>query len=174
MNLKRRLLTSAVATGLLCSGAATASATSDYPPAGAIMVITGDVTTGGTVQAVVHNCSVGEDVHTTLESMPTVESRCVGIVGGFANPGVAPRQGVSQFDLPLPTTPGVVAGEVELLESGQTLSFYLDVRDEDVPVVVVEAVSDGFPGWPFLLLAGLVALVAMVVVSRRRSAYATP
>lgn len=174
MNLKRPLATLAVAAGLLCTGATPVTATSDYPPAGAVMVVTGDLVTGGTAQAMVQNCAVGEEVHATLASMPTVKSRCASVVSGFVGIGAAPLPGTSRFDLQLPTEPGVVAGEVELLESGQTLTFFLDVRSPESSVVSIDASSTGMPGWPFLLLAGLIVLLAMILVSRRRVAHASP
>lgn len=175
MNLKRPLATLAVAAGLLCSGVTPATATSDYPPAGAVMVVTGDLVTGGTAQAMVQNCAVGEEVRATLASMPTVESRCESVVSGFAGTGAAPLPGVSSFDLRLPTEPGVAAGEAKLLGSGQTLSFFLDVRAQEVSVVTIGTTSEsGMPGWPFLILAGLIVLLAMILVSKRRVANATP
>ena len=138
------------------------------------MVVTGELVTGGTVQATVHNCIVGETVRTTLDSMPTVVSTCVAVLAGFAAPASASVPGVSRFDLALPATPGAVAGQVDLVDSGQTLSFFLDVRDPELAVVTIDTSAGGFPGWPFLLIAGLLALVAMVLVSKRRVAHATP
>ncbi len=76
--------------------------------------------------------------------------------------------GSREFDLPLPASSGLAAGEARLLDSGHTLSFALDVRSEQ-PAAAVEQISSGRAGWPFLLLAGLIVLVVMVVVSRRRT-----
>lgn len=172
MNLKRPLATLAVAAAFMSGGWTTASAVSDYPPAGAVMVVTGDLVTGGTAQAMVQNCAVGEALITTLASMPPVEARCEAVISGFA--ATAPGPGVAEFDVPLPVEAGVVAGEVQLMGSEQTLSFFLDVRAPDLPVIAIENPSSGFPGWPFLLLAGLIVLLAMIAVSRRRLEHATP
>ena len=93
-------------------------------------------------------------------------------MANFADATRAP--GIAEFDVPLPAEPGVVAGRAELLGSEQTLSFFLDVRDPAGSVATLQSQPSGLPGWPFLLLAGLIVLVAMIAVSRRRTEPATP
>lgn len=168
MNMKRTSATVVAAAGLLFGGASPVAGISDYPPSGPVIVVSGELVAGGTAQAAVENCTVGESVRTTVASMPTVESICERVDAPSATPGAAPERGVAQFDLPLPAASGLAAGEARLLDSGHTLSFALDVRSEQ-PAVAVEPISSGRAGWPFLLLAGLIVLVVMVVVSRRRT-----
>jgi len=173
MNIKRTLATLVAAVGLLFNGAGPVAAVSDYPPSGPVVVVSGDLVAGGTAQAAVENCIVGEAVRTTIASMPTVESTCERVDVPEATSGAVPARGVAQFDLPLPAESGLAAGEARLLDSGHTLSFALDVRSE-VSAAAVEPISSGRAGWPFLLLAGLIVFVVMVVVSRRRTADDTP
>lgn len=168
MNIKRTSATLVAAVGLLSTDASPVTAISDYPPSGPVIVVSGELVAGGTVQAAVENCTVGESVRTTIASMPSVESICERVDAPAVTSGAVPSRGVAQFDLPLPAASGLASGEARLLDSGHTLSFALDVRSER-SAATVEPISSGRAGWPFLLLAGLIVLVVMVVVSRRRT-----
>ena len=71
----------------------------------------------------------------------------------------------------LPATPGVLEGRAELLDSDETLTFFIDVRGEDpVPPVVAATASQagGMSGWPFLILALLIGAAAVAIVAQRR------
>ena len=173
MDMKRTTAALAAAVGLLFNGASPAAAISDYPPSGPVIVVSGEPIPGGTAQAAVENCIVGEAVRTTLASMPTIESTCERVDAQEVSTGAATERGVAQFDLPLPAASGLAAGEARLLDSGHTLTFAVDVRSEQ-PTAAVEPIQSGRAGWPFLLLAGLIVLVVMVVVSRRRTTDDTP
>lgn len=185
-----RITSATLAAGLvLLSMASVVSASSDYPPAGAVVVVAGELIVGEEVDVTVHNCRIGEDVRTELEGMSAVMSTCQSPVAPFAEPASSPsrRPGMSQYRLHLPLEVGVVAGTVELFDSGETLSFFLDVRAraaqpaaQTTPQITVATArltpsQSSLPGWPFLVLAGAIILVVVAVVARdRRHAETTP
>ena len=173
MTVKRAMLAVGMVVAMLHGGTVSAA---DYPPAGAVVVVSGDLVTGGKVSVTIHNCDVGEAVRTTLGTMPAIQSRCESGVSSLAEIGNSPvrRPGVSRHDMILPDEPGTLVGEVELLGSDQTLSFFLDIRDRPLPARVVAAPSSGMPGWPFLLIAALIVALMLFLVGRRRQDYETP
>lgn len=184
-----RVLVAAAAAVLLPT---TALAASDYPPNGAVVVVSGELVVGETVDVTVHNCSVGEEVRTSLEGSGAVMSVCHRAFEAFSEPAGSPsrRPGLSQYRLVLPFEPGVVAGTVELLGSDETLSFFLDVRARpaepaiEAPTVSAPAVTVAtteltattgeYPGWPFLVLALAIMVVVFALVTRDRRRPETP
>lgn len=173
----KRLLMAAAVLGALAAPSA-AGASSDYPPSGAVVVISGEIVVDETVRVTVHNCAIGERIRTSLESSPAVTSVCdSGAVGLVETP--ARRPGVSQHPLRLPREPGIVTGTVELMESGETLAFFLDVQPREAtsvlePVTVATPSTGSIPGWPFLLLAALIVVLVILAAARDRREPETP
>lgn len=158
-----------IAVGLAFTGANLASASPDYPPSAPVIVVSGDLIVGGTAQAAVENCTVGESIRTTLASLPMVESTCEPADSPSATSSSVRGGGVARFDLALPATTGLAAGEARLLESGHTLSFAVDVGAGPAAAADPEPATSSLPAWPFVLLAALIVLVVMVVFARRRT-----
>lgn len=170
MSIKRVLLAAMAGT---IAWPATALAVPDYPPSGAAVEIEGDLVTGATIEVRVRNCRLGEVVRTSIESMPSVEAMCDSPIASFAGSPTSdgPQPGLSAHQMRLPATPGMLEGRAELLDSDETLTFFLDVRGEDtVPPVVAmtPAQPGGMSGWPFLILALLIGAGAVAVVALRR------
>lgn len=175
------LIFAAALAGLMNLPGTAAASSSDYPPAGAVVVVSGELMVGEVVDVTVHNCVVGEDVYTSLESTMGARSVCESGVSSFSEAAGAPHRlpGVSRYELRLPQEPGVVAGTVELVESGETLSFFLDVRARDAQpvletVTVASPSSSAAPGWPFLLIAAMIILLVIVAATRDRREHETP
>lgn len=176
MSIKRALLAATVG---LVALPATAHAVPDYPPSGAIVEIEGNLITGEVIVVRVRNCTLGEVVRTSVDSLSTTESICDSPIASFASPepGSGRRPGLASRQLRLPNTPQVLQGSVELSETGETLSFVLDVRGlEQAPSVESTLVTDsnGRPWWPFLILAAMISAGATygatsVAGKRRRS-----
>lgn len=144
---------------------ATAQAVPDYPPSGAIVEIQGNLITGEVIVVRVRNCTLGEVVRTSVESLPTTDTICDSPIASFASPdpGGGGRPGLASRQLSLPDTPQILEGSVELLETGETLSFVLDVRELE-PAPSVESTlskdSSGLPRWPFLTAAAMISALA--------------
>lgn len=170
MSIKRVLM--AAMAGMLALPA-TAFAVPDYPPSGAAVEIEGDLVTGATIEVRVRNCRLGEVVRTSIESMPPVDAMCESPITSFAGEPAAngPRPGLSAHQVRLPSAPGVLEGRAELLDSDETLTFFLDVREDDPVAPTVAATPPppgGMSGWPFLIFALLIGVGAVAIVALRR------
>jgi hypothetical protein len=152
----------------------TAHAIPDYPPSGAVVEIEGDVVVGEVIEVRVRNCTLGERVRISIESIPTTESRCDSPIESFAAPpdGSDRRPGVSSHRVRLPDAPGEIDGAAVLMSTDEVVEFVLDVRSRPETTAAVStsgaSSTSGLGGWPYVMLALLIGVGAALVAAMRR------